>query len=534
LTVGLFSSTFAATFASSHRSIMSATDTLSLAVQALQARRLAEAARLCERVLAEEPGRADALKILSGVRFMEGRLDEALAYLQRAATLDPRDPKVHANLGSILTRLHRPEEAVVCYQQALALAPDYAEAHYNLGATLAALDRPEEALACYDKVLALMPNHGRALINRGSVLSALNRHEEAIACYDRVLKDDPQYAEAETNRGTALQWLNRVDEAIARYDTALAARPEDAVAHWNKGLAALYRGDFATGWSEYEWRWRKPDFAIHRRNYPQPHWRGESAIVGKTILIFSEQGLGDVIQFCRYAPLLADRDATVLLEVQASLKPLLKSLRGVTQVFAKGEPLPPFDLQCPVMSLPLAFRTDAASIPADVPYLAPSAEATALWKDKLGARTKPRIGLAWSGNPGQQNDRNRSMRLADLAPLIGDERFEFHVLQNEIRDADRATLTAFPALRVHAAPFDDTAAIIDALDLTISVDTSILHLAGALARPAWGMLTFSPDWRWLMERSDSPWYPTVRLFRQTAVGDWDGVVAQVRAALESL
>lgn len=513
------------------------TDTLALALKAVQARQFEQAATYCELALQEQPGRADALKILSGIRFMEGRLDEALATLQRAAALDPDDPKVHANLGSILTRLDRPEEAVACYRRALALAPDYAEAHYNLGATLVALDRQEEALACYDTVLALAPNHGRALINRGSVLSALNRHDEAIACYDKVLADDPQYVEAETNRGSALQWLNRVDEAIARYDTALAVRPEDAVAHWNKGLAALYRGDFETGWREYEWRWKKPDFGGNRRPYPQPQWRGESEVAGKTVLVFSEQGLGDVIQFCRYAPLLAARGATVLLEVQPALKPLLRSLQGVAGVFARGEPLPAFDLQCPVMSLPLAFRTDAASIPADVPYLAPSAEKTALWKSRLGPRTRPRVGIAWSGNPTQKNDRNRSMPLARLLPLASDGRFEFHVLQKDIREADRATLTAMPDLRVHGeglVDFDDTAALTAEMDLTISVCTSILHLAGAMARPAWGMLTFSPDWRWLMERADSPWYPTVCLFRQTTVGDWDGVVARVRAALETL
>jgi hypothetical protein len=510
------------------------TDTLALALKALQARDLAQAARHCEAALREQPEHADALKILSGVRFMEGRLGEALATLERAAALDPKDPKVHANLGSILTRMERPEDAVACYRRALALAPDYAEAHYNLGATLAALDRQEEALACYDKVLALAPNHSRALINRGSVLSALNRHEEAIACYDRILADDPQYAEAETNRGSALQWLNRVDEAIDRYDTALKVRPEDAVAHWNKGLAALYRGDFETGWREYEWRWKKPDFGDNRRDFPQPPWRGESDVAGKTILIFSEQGLGDVIQFCRYTPLLADRGATVLLEVQAALVPLLRSLRGAAGVFARGEPLPAFDLQCPVMSLPLAFRTDAATIPADVPYLQPSAEKTALWRARLGPRTRPRIGLAWSGNPTQKNDRNRSMPLDRLAPLAGDGRFEFHVLQKDVREADRAAFAALPGLRLHGEPLDDTAAILAELDLTISVDTSILHLAGATGRPAWGMLAFSPDWRWLMTRADSPWYPTVRLFRQTEAGDWNGVVARVRAALDAL
>lgn len=511
-------------------------DTLALALKNVQSGNLAQAAEACLALLAADPGRADALKILSGVRFMEGRLDEALATLQRAAAIDGNDPRVHANLGSILMRMNRGDEAIACFQRAIALDPNYAEAHYNMGATLSALERFEEALACYDKVLAIVPTHSRTLINRGAALSALNRQDEAIACYDKILASDPQYAEAETNRGTALQWLNRVDEAIERYDSAIAVRPFDAYAHWNKGLAALYRGDFATGWREYEWRWQKPDFAINKRDHTQPQWRGETDVAGKTILLCAEQGFGDTIEFCRYATLLAERGATVLLEVQAPLVPLLKSLPGAAGVFAHGAALPPFDLQCPIMSLPLAFNTDLATIPARVPYLAASAEKVALWKARLGAKTKPRIGIAWSGSPTQKNDRNRSTTLARLAPLLSDPRFAFHVLQKDIRDADRATLARFPELRVHGDDlndFDDTAALTGEMDLVISVCTSILHLAGALGKPAWGMLTFSPDWRWLMERADSPWYPSVRLFRQTAVGDWDGVVTRVRAALET-
>ena len=512
-------------------------DPIALALKNVQSGNLDQAARACEDVLRTEPNRADALKILSGIRYMEGRLDEALAILQRAAGIDGNDPRVQANLGSILTRMNRSDEAIVHFQRAITIEPKYAEAHYNLGATLGALDRFEEALACYDKVLAIMPTHSRTLINRGAALSALNRQEEAIACYDKILASDPAYAEAETNRGTALQWLNRVDEAIARYDTAIAARPHDAYAHWNKGLAALYGGDFATGWREYEWRWAKPDFAANKRDYPQPHWRGDSDVSGKTILLFSEQGLGDTIEFCRYATLLAERGATVLLDVQAPLVPLLKTLPGVASVFARGDALPAFDLQCPIMSLPLAFKTDLATIPARMPYLAPSPEKIALWQAKLGAKSKPRIGLAWSGSPTQKNDRNRSTTLERLAPLLGESKFEFHVLQKDIRDNDRATLARFSDLRVHGealADFDDTAALTSEMDLTVSVCTSILHLAGAMGKPAWGLLTFSPDWRWLMDREDSPWYPGMRLFRQTKVGDWDGVVARVRAALVQL
>lgn len=508
---------------------------LALAIESIRQRNLDRAASYCTLALQENRDDAEAMKVLSGVRYMEGRFDEALGLLRRAAALAPDDARVHANMGSLLARLERSEEAIACYRTALGLAPEYAEAHYNLGATLAAADRHEEALASYDRALALVPRHGKALVNRGGSLSALNRHEEAIACYDRVLANDPQFAEAETNRGTALQWLNRVDEALARYDTAIAIRPQDAYAHWNKGLAALYRGDYETGWREYEWRWKKPDFAPNGRDFTEPRWTGEAEIAGKTILLFSEQGLGDTIQFCRYAALVAKLGATVLLEVQPPLKPLLKSLGGVARVFARGEPLPPFDLQCPIMSLPLAFKTDASSIPAEVPYLAPSPEKTALWRARLGPRTKPRIGLAWTGNPTQKNDRNRSTQFARLLPLVRDPRFEFHVLQKDIRETDRAAVASVPELHIHGEAlndFDDTAALVSEMDLTISVCTSIVHLAGALAKPAWAMLTFSPDWRWLMDRADSPWYPSARLFRQRKTGDWDELVARVKAALD--
>ncbi|MGE5538604.1 MAG: tetratricopeptide repeat protein [Gemmatimonas sp.] len=511
------------------------TDPLPLALQAAQAGRLDDAARQCETALAANPDRVEALKILSGVRFMQGRLGDALATIERAAAVAPSDPQIHANMGSILTRLARSDDAISSYRRAIDLAPNYAEAHYNLGATYTGLGRDEEALACYRRVLDLAPGHPKALVNCGSALSALGRNDEALAVYDQALASDPGNVEAETNRGTALHRMGRSDEAMHHYDQALNRRPEDAVARWNRGLIALYKGDFARGWVDYEARWQKPDFAPFRRDFPQPLWRGESDIAGKTILIYSEQGLGDTIHFCRYAKLLADRGARVILEVQPPLKPLLKTLAGASAVYAAGEALPPFDLHCPIMSLPFAFRTDLATIPATVPYLAPSPEKLALWRGRLGPRVKPRIGVAWTGNPDQQADRIRSMTLASLAPLLGKPGFEFHALQKDIRDTDRATLAALPQLAVHGDDlhdFDDTAALTAEMDLVISVCTSVIHLAGALARPGWVMLPMPPDWRWLEGRDDSPWYPTLRLFRSTKPASWNDVVGRVCAALD--
>jgi tetratricopeptide (TPR) repeat protein len=509
-------------------------DRLARAIECVRGGNFEQAGILCDAVLRETPDRVDALKILSGVRFMEGRLDEALSAIGRAAVLAPGDARVQANLGSVQTRLGRFDEAIASFEKALTIEPGYAEAHYNLGSALSALERHEEALGHYDHVLAAVPNHHRALINRGASLTALNRHEEAIASYDKVLASDPGNAEAQTNRGAALNDLHRVDEAIGEYDKVIANRPHDAFAHWNKALASLYRGDLATGWREHEWRWAKPDFAPNRRDYPQPQWRGETDPAGKTILVFSEQGLGDSIQFCRYATLLAEAGATVLVEIQPALKSLLSRLPGAAQVIARGEALPAFDLQCPLMSLPLAFSTTLESIPAKVPYLSPLPAKTDEWRRRLGARTRPRIGIAWSGSPTHKNDRNRSLPLARLAPLASDPRFEFHVLQKDIQERDRAALEALPDLKIHSdklIDFDDTAALTTEMDLVVSVDTAAAHLAGAMARPTWVMLTFAPDWRWMMTREDSPWYPTMRLFRQTSHGDWDGVLTRVREAL---
>jgi tetratricopeptide (TPR) repeat protein len=511
-------------------------DPLPLALQAAQAGRLDEAARHCERALGDQPDRVDALKILSGVRFMEGRLDDALAILNRAAPLSPDDPQIQANLGSILTRLGRPNEAIASYRRAITLAPGYAEAHYNLGATYSALDRHDEALAAYRRVLELAPDHAKTLINAGGALSALGRDDEALALYEQALASDPGNVEAETNRGTALHRMGRSDEAMGHYERALDLRPEDAVARWNRGLIELYKGDFTRGWADYECRWQKPDFAPYQRDFPGPAWRGETDIAGKTILIYAEQGFGDTLHFCRYANLLAQRGAKVILEVQPALKALLASLDGASAVYARGESLPSFDVHCPIMSLPLAFKTDLASIPGTVPYLAPKSETRALWRERLGARSKPRIGIAWTGNPGQKSDRIRSMTLAHLAPLVGDQRFEWHVLQKDIRDSDRATLASLPGLRVHGDElhdFDHTAALTCEMDLVISVCTSIIHLAGALARPGWVMLPLPPDWRWLEGRADSPWYPTVRLFRSTRPASWDAVIDAVRTALDA-
>jgi hypothetical protein len=293
----------------------------------------------------------------------------------------------------------------------------------------------------------------------------------------------------------------------------------------------LLLGDFARGWAGYEWRWKQEQVARYKRDYPQPLWRGSESVAGKTILLYAEQGLGDMLQFCRYAGRVAALGAQVVLEAPPALQPLLSGLRGITKVIAQGTTPPTFDVHCPVTSLPLAFNTTADTIPNQVPYLAADRGRAALWLDKLGAKTRPRVGLAWSGN--LLPDPNRSMALADALGLALDG-IELVSLQKEVRASDTALLASRRDVRHFGdelKDFADTAALIDAMDMVISIDTSVAHLAGAMGKPLWVMLPYNPDWRWMVEREDCLWYPTARLFRQTAIAQWADVVQRVAAAL---
>ena len=344
----------------------------------------------------------------------------------------------------------------------------------------------------------------------------------------------PDHAEAYYNRGIALQSMLRLPEALESYRRAVALRPDYALAHWNESLCRLLMGDFEGGWREYEWRREVREFAPQYHDFPRPLWLGEQEVAGRTILLHAEQGFGDTLQFCRYASLLAARGARVILEVQPPLKSLLTRLSGPAMVLAQGEPLPEFDLHCPLMSLPLACGTTLDTVPAAERYLTADPERVAACSARLGNTARPRVGLVWSGNPAHGNDYARSIALVDLLGSLDGAGVTFVSLQKDVRSHDRATLAARADI-LHCGEelrdFDDTAAWIEAMDLVISVDTSVAHLAGALGKPVWVLLPYAPDWRWLLEREDSPWYPTARLFRQPRSGDWDGVLLAVACAL---
>jgi hypothetical protein len=367
------------------------------------------------------------------------------------------------------------------------------------------------------------------------VLLGLGRATDAIASYDRALAVRPDYIKARIGRGVALQALNRHQEALAEFDAVLKTDKNNADATHNTALSRLTLGDYRRGFEKYEARWLRAGMP-RRRSVGKPLWLGEYPLARKTILVHAEQGLGDTIQFARYAALLAKGGAKVVLEAPPELVSLLARIEGVAVVVPRGAPLPAFDVHCPAGSLPRALRTELASVPADVPYLAASQERVAAWRTRVERLPAPRIAVAWSGSAAHANDRNRSIPLARLAPLFAGQG-SFISIQRELRDGEAEALTGIPNV-THVgdtlADFDDTAAVVTLVDLMISVDTSVVHLAGAMARPVWILLPFQPDWRWLLDREDSPWYPTARLFRQPTPGDWDSVIARVGAALAAL
>jgi tetratricopeptide (TPR) repeat protein len=494
--------------------------------------RFDEALASYERALALQPGSLPAHCNRGNTLRAMQRFEDALASYDRALALPPNFAEAHANRAILLAQLKRYDEALAAFERLLTLVPNNAEGYNNRGVILAEMKRFTEALANYDRALSLVPDYTDALYNRGNALHELGCYHEALACYDRVLLARPNDGNALNNRGKALKELNRYDEAMECSARALAALPDNIVAHCNEASMRLLIGDLPRGFAEYEWRWKKADMAPARRDFPQPLWLGEGDIAGKAILLHGEQGFGDAIQFCRYATLVAARGARVILEVRPPLVALMGSLAGPSTVVAKGDPLPDFDLHCPLLSLPLAIGTKLETIPAQVPYLGARPELSAAWGARLGAKTRPRIGLCWSGNATHERDRERSMRLADYLPLL-DCDATFVSLHQEVRADDAAVLAGRPDI-LHFGDalkdFTDTAALIGALDLVISVDTSVAHLAGALGKPMWVTLTYVPEWRWLLTREDCPWYPTARLFRQDEGRAWVGVVARLRAA----
>lgn len=542
------------------------------AFAALQLGQFDRAERLLQALLRKTPRHFDALVALGALRGEQGRFDDAAALFERAAKVRPDHADAHYNLGVALAHLGKTERAVDCYRSALRAEPRHLNACNNLAASLLALDRPGEALACVEDGLAHHPGDAQLLSKRGAALKdtgrideaidafrrvaqlqpndplshgnlglalrKADRHDEATRSFERAVSLDPRLANHHNHLGLSLADLGRLDDALASLRRAVALEPQSAEWRENLGLTLLSIGELAEGWPQYEYRHHLERHRSRRPTVDAPVWQGEP-LAAKSILVYSEQGFGDTIQFVRYLPLLAANGAAVTLMVQPELISLLSDLSGSVAIVPTGEVLSGFDFQCALLSLPYAFGTTLSSIPADVPYLSADETLVGRWRQRIGDEGF-KIGFAWQGNPNFVGDRGRSIPLHEFAPLAAIPGVRLIALQKGFGAEQVAAVDFGARIEVLDEPrtFADTAAAMMNLDLIVTSDTSVAHLAGALARRLFVALRHVPDWRWLLEGDDSPWYPTARLFRQRTVGDWADVFAriatEVRARAEGI
>jgi tetratricopeptide (TPR) repeat protein len=513
-----------------------------------------------------EPEQAEAHRVLGAVLRDLGRFDDAAAAYHYALMLRPDDATLHCGIGTVLHRHGRLEEAVAACRRASALAPGYAEAHKLMGLILHDLGRITEAVAAYRTALSLSPDDAAIASNLGAALCELGHFEEAIAACEQAIEQQPDYAQAHTNLGVVFEAQDRLEDACAAHhraitvdpcyakgyanlaivlrdlgeidDAAASARraveidPQDQLARFNHALFLLMNGDYVEGFREYEWRRRCKALPPDEPVLTAPEWQGEP-IAGRTLLLHAERGFGDSLQFVRFIPAIAGEGCTIMLQVQPPLLRLIQRSLPNVQVVGRGAPLPPFELHLPLMSLPRVLGTTLKTIPAEVPYLSPDPEKLADWRGRLGGSNTLKVGIVWAGNPRHRADRRRSLAAASILPRLVLPGVQLYSLQKEPRAADRDVLASVPIIDLAPAldDFDDTAAAIAALDLVVAVDTSVAHLAGALGRPTWVMLPYALDWRWLRDREDCPWYPTMRLFRQRRAGDWESVLARLPTEL---
>jgi tetratricopeptide (TPR) repeat protein len=509
-------------------------EALALARRCYQAGDLAGAERLCLDVLRADPGQADALIVLGAVRHRGGRLAEAQALYEQALSLRPDHPEAHNHLGIALAQQGRLDEAAGHYRAALRDDPDNADLLNNLGIVLTARGAWDEAAAVLERAVHLRPGHAAARNSLGVALGEARRLDDAVAHLQEAVRLRPDFTDAWSNLAAALTELGRYDEALAACEQALALRPDHVGAHKHRARLWLLLGDLARGWAEYEWRWRTPGSAP---SFARPAWDG-APLPGATVLLHAEQGRGDTLQFVRYAPLVRARVGRVVVQAPAGMGPLLARCAGVDEVVERGAALPPFDAHAALLSLPRLLGTTLATVPAAVPYLSADPDLDERWGRELAGFPGLKVGIAWQGSPEYRGDRQRSVRLRQFAPLMGVAGVHFFSMQKgpgseQVREVAGAwpVTDLGPRLDETAGAFMDTAAVVKHLDLVIAADTAVPHLAGALAVPVWLALPFVPDWRWLLGREDSPWYPTMRLFRQPRLGDWNAVLSRLAEEL---
>ncbi len=485
---------------------------------------------LAEAGLAE----VEPVKSFSMVLAVAGDHAQAEMWIRHAISIDGADPVSHNVLSYCLIQGGRYAEASDAARRAISLAPRFADAHNNLGLALNQLGRNLEALRASGAAVRLQPDSPANLLNHANVLRDLGRPAEALVVTDRACSIDPDLAQAHYNRGNILQDVGRHGDAVLAYDRAVAIDPSHSSAHWNRALCNLMLGDFEAGWSGYEWRWKDPAARPLVRQFNCPLWLGKPDLSGRSILIHCEQGLGDALQFIRYAPMLADLGATVYVEAFEPLAKLFSTIPGLKAVLPPGRPAPDVDFHCPLMSLPLALWDRRPNVPSTVPYVFPSLEQRRLWRHRLSGSNNIRIGLAYCGRVNHKKGQDRSIPLSqflDALPLGP----EYYIVQTEPRDGDVDLIRARPDVRYlggEIRDFADTAAICQEMDLIISVDTSVAHLAGALNRPLIVLLPYHPDWRWGLRTETTAWYPSARLWRQTSPGDWRSTLGDLRNHLE--
>jgi tetratricopeptide (TPR) repeat protein len=505
-----------------------------------------EAVECYGKVLRLQPDWAETHCNLGNALCRLSRWEEAAEHCRRALRLQPDYADALSNLGNALRSQGKLEEAVVHCRRALQIRPSFPEAIINLGSALAELGRAEEAQDCLSEALRIDPGSVEAWSNLGNALALQEKLEEAVECYQQAIRHQPTYAEAYSNLGYVRVQQAQFDQAEACYAEALAHDANHAETHFNRALLWLLQGKWDKGFKEYEWRWRTKDF--HRQQFRQPLWDGSpSPKSSRTLLLVAEQGLGDTLQFIRYLPLVRLRVDRIILQCQPPLMRILSNVSGIDQLLPQGSPLPSFDTYAPLLSLPRIFGTSPNNVPAKVPYLHADAQLVERWRRELaqfglensGSGQVFKIGIAWQGNPTYRGDRQRSIPLAKFAPLAAVKGVQLVSLQKRDATVERLE-SAFPMvdfsdkLDEGSGAFMETAAIMMSLDLVISSDTAVAHLAGALGVPVWVALTAVPDWRWLLERTDSPWYPTMGLFRQTRRGQWDEVFDRLAEELRQV
>jgi tetratricopeptide (TPR) repeat protein len=501
-----------------------------------EAGRLHEAEQLYRQILLQQPNHAQAIYQLGLVAHQVGRNDIAIDVIRQAIDIRPDFPEAHYHLGNALYASGQVEASILAYRRSIDLAADFADSHNNLGNALKATGRLEEAAAAYRQAIALRPGLAEAHSNLGDALRDIGQIDAAIAACRAAIALKPDLPEALVNLGNAYRDKGQLGEAVAAYRAAITLKPGDPDAHYNLALALLAEGEYAQGWVEHEWRWKCASFTSPRRQFGRPLWDGRPSSHA-TLLLHAEQGIGDTIQFIRLLPLAAQRCPKIIIECHPELQRLIKTSAGGCPVVARGQPLPAFDVHCPLLTLPLLLGTTLHPIPGPAPYLHADAQTAEKWRERRAGDLPPgatsrllQVGLAWAGNRLNTNDRNRSMPLSSFAPLAGSQGVRFHSLQRN-EPASPLPGVELTDWTPHLHDFAETAALIANLDLVISVDTAVAHLAGAMGKPVWLLLPFAPDWRWLRDRDDSPWYPSMRLFRQPSPGDWGSVMDQVTCAL---